>query len=64
MKFLRILLLPLLSILLVTGNQTLENLYSNPLDVSSVVKNNAKTDVGMEMGVRSCLLYTSDAADE
>ena len=45
MKFLRILLLPLLSILLVTGNQTLWNLYSYPLGVSSDVKNSTKTDV-------------------
>ena len=52
MQFLRILLLPILSILLVSGNLTLGNLYSYPLGVSSVVKNNAKTDVGTEMGVR------------
>ncbi|MBX9890229.1 MAG: hypothetical protein K2X94_03100 [Amoebophilaceae bacterium] len=44
MKFLRILLLPLLSILLVSENHALEHLYSPPLGVSSSVKNNAQTD--------------------
>lgn len=45
MKFLRKLLLPLLSILLVAGNQTLGNLYSYPLGVSSSVKHTTKADV-------------------
>ncbi len=44
MKFLRTLLLPLLSILFVSGNQVLSNLDNPLLGVSSNVKHTAKTD--------------------
>ena len=42
MQFLRILFLPLLSILLVSENHALAHIYSPPLGLSSSVKNNAK----------------------
>ena len=45
MQFLRILLLPLLSILLVSENHALEHIYSPPLGVRSGVKNNAHAPV-------------------
>ena len=47
MSFLRILLLPLLSILLVSENHALANLYSPPLGVSSSVKHNAQSPVNI-----------------
>ncbi len=49
MKFLRTLLLPLLSILLASGNQVLSNLDNPLLGVSSNVKHTAKTGENAEV---------------